>query len=159
MWIKQDFSSGPKEKKNNYNKNYKDLQDTFAANQKGVKPIGSDDVDASDDDSVGEWDADGLNIISGNTKAKAPTTVTRAPIDGSIKSNSDSNSNRNNNSVSAVTLPVAIVGGGLGGCALAVALQRKGIPYVMFEKDSHFASRKQGYALTLQQVWGELGWN
>jgi hypothetical protein len=159
MWIKQDFSSGPKEKKNNYNKNYKDLQDTFAANQKGVKPIGSDDVDASDDDSVGEWDADGLNIISGNTKAKAPTTVTRAPIDGSTKSNSDSNSNRNNNSVSAVTLPVAIVGGGLGGCALAVALQRKGIPYVMFEKDSHFASRKQGYALTLQQVWGELGWN
>ena len=29
---------------------------------------------------------------------------------------------------------------------------RKGLSYVMFEKDSCFNKRKQGYALTLQQV-------
>jgi 25S rRNA (adenine(2142)-N(1))-methyltransferase, Bmt2 len=165
MWIKQDFSSGLKEKKNNYNKNYKDLQDTFAAIQEGPNPTVNNDSDAdadadaavNDDDSVGEWDADGLGIISGKAKSKASTAVTPAPTCDSIKSNSKTNSI--SNSVSADTLPVAIVGGGLGGCALAVALQRKGIPYVMFEKDPHFTSRKQGYALTLQQVrgMGELG--
>ena len=49
-------------------------------------------------------------------------------------------------------LPVVIIGGGLGGMALALALQRKNLPYLLFEKDASFAARKQGYALTLQQV-------
>ena len=59
------------------------------------------------------------------------------------------NTNSNTNSS---TLPIAIVGGGLGGAALALSLQRKGLPFVILEKDTHFKSRKQGYALTLQQV-------
>jgi salicylate hydroxylase len=49
------------------------------------------------------------------------------------------------------TLPVAIIGGGLAGTALALDLQRKGIPYVVFEKDVALNARKQGYALTIQQ--------
>ena len=47
---------------------------------------------------------------------------------------------------------VAIVGGGIGGIALAVALQHRGIPYMVYEKDSRFDQRRQGYGLTLQQA-------
>jgi len=54
---------------------------------------------------------------------------------------------RNNHNV----LPVSIVGGGLGGTALALALQLKNIPVQIFEKDSSFYSRSQGYGLTIQQ--------
>lgn len=46
---------------------------------------------------------------------------------------------------------VAIVGGGLGGLALALALQQRGIGCVVLEKDSHAEQRAQGYGLTLQQ--------
>ncbi|KAJ1443454.1 hypothetical protein B484DRAFT_414437, partial [Ochromonadaceae sp. CCMP2298] len=48
-------------------------------------------------------------------------------------------------------LPVGIVGGGLGGSALALSLQRRGIPVVVFEKDGSLEARRQGYALTMQQ--------
>eukprot|EP01032_Pedospumella_encystans_P019193 gene19193-21830_t len=47
--------------------------------------------------------------------------------------------------------PIGIVGGGIGGSALALSLQHKNIPYVVFEKDASFDTRKQGYALTMQQ--------
>lgn len=47
---------------------------------------------------------------------------------------------------------VAIVGGGIGGIALAVALRHRGIPFVVYEKDSRFDQRRQGYGLTLQQA-------
>ena len=48
-------------------------------------------------------------------------------------------------------LPIAICGGGLGGAALALALQRRRLPFVVIEKDASFAARRQGYALTMQQ--------
>ena len=48
-------------------------------------------------------------------------------------------------------VPIGIVGGGLGGCALALSLQKKGLPFILFEKDKNFSVRKQGYALTMQQ--------
>lgn len=48
-------------------------------------------------------------------------------------------------------IPVAIVGGGIGGAALALALELRGIPYQLFEKDINMHVRKQGYALTMQQ--------
>lgn len=47
--------------------------------------------------------------------------------------------------------PVAIIGGGIGGMALALALQKSGVPVRLFEKDDSFAARRQGYGLTLQQ--------
>lgn len=47
---------------------------------------------------------------------------------------------------------VAIIGGGLGGAALAVALHRRNHPYLLFERDATFDSRRQGYALTMQQA-------
>eukprot|EP00533_Pseudo-nitzschia_delicatissima_P005204 CAMPEP_0116104258 /NCGR_PEP_ID=MMETSP0327-20121206/14351_1 /TAXON_ID=44447 /ORGANISM="Pseudo-nitzschia delicatissima, Strain B596" /LENGTH=762 /DNA_ID=CAMNT_0003596481 /DNA_START=115 /DNA_END=2403 /DNA_ORIENTATION=+ len=47
---------------------------------------------------------------------------------------------------------VAIVGGGIGGIALAVALRHRGIPFMVYEKDSRFDQRSQGYGLTLQQA-------
>jgi hypothetical protein len=47
--------------------------------------------------------------------------------------------------------PIAILGGGLGGCVLANSLQRRGIPFCLYEKDTNFEQRKQGYALTMQQ--------
>jgi len=47
---------------------------------------------------------------------------------------------------------VAIIGAGIGGVALAVACLHRGIPFTLYERDSGFADRSQGYGLTLQQA-------
>ena len=48
---------------------------------------------------------------------------------------------------------VAIIGGGIAGCALARALQQHGcFDCVVFEKDTAVDSRHQGYGLTIQQA-------
>ncbi|RUT68709.1 FAD-dependent monooxygenase [Flavobacterium cupreum] len=47
---------------------------------------------------------------------------------------------------------VAIIGGGIGGVALAVACLHRGIPFTLFERDTDFEARSQGYGLTLQQA-------
>jgi 2-polyprenyl-6-methoxyphenol hydroxylase-like FAD-dependent oxidoreductase len=47
---------------------------------------------------------------------------------------------------------VAIIGGGIGGVALAVACFHRGIPFTLFERDTSFDARSQGYGLTLQQA-------
>ncbi len=47
---------------------------------------------------------------------------------------------------------VAIIGGGIGGMALAVACLHRKIPFTIYERDSGFESRSQGYGLTLQQA-------
>ncbi len=47
---------------------------------------------------------------------------------------------------------VAIIGGGIGGVALAVACKHRGIPFTLYERDCDFVSRSQGYGLTLQQA-------
>lgn len=46
---------------------------------------------------------------------------------------------------------LAIIGGGIGGVALAVACLHRGIPFTLYERDSGFDARSQGYGLTLQQ--------
>ncbi len=47
---------------------------------------------------------------------------------------------------------VAIIGGGIGGIALAVACLHRGIPFTLYERDKDFNARSQGYGLTLQQA-------
>ncbi len=47
---------------------------------------------------------------------------------------------------------VAIIGGGIGGTALAVACLHRGIPFTLYERDQSFGARSQGYGLTLQQA-------
>ena len=47
---------------------------------------------------------------------------------------------------------VAIIGGGIGGMALAVACLHRGIPFTLYERDNGFDVRSQGYGLTLQQA-------
>jgi salicylate hydroxylase len=47
---------------------------------------------------------------------------------------------------------VAIIGGGIGGVALAIACLHRGIPFTIFERDNSFDARSQGYGLTLQQA-------
>ena len=47
---------------------------------------------------------------------------------------------------------IAIVGGGIGGVALAVACLHRGIPFTLYERDDSFDARSQGYGLTLQQA-------
>lgn len=47
---------------------------------------------------------------------------------------------------------IAIIGGGIGGVALAVACLHRGIPFTLFERDTSFEARSQGYGLTLQQA-------
>jgi 2-polyprenyl-6-methoxyphenol hydroxylase-like FAD-dependent oxidoreductase len=51
----------------------------------------------------------------------------------------------------APPLLVAVIGAGIGGCALALALQQRGVPVRVFESDASFDARSQGYGLTLQQ--------
>eukprot|EP01041_Mallomonas_annulata_P007670 gene7670-15702_t len=46
-------------------------------------------------------------------------------------------------------LNVAIIGGGLGGLAAALALQRNGIECRVFERDKRLSDRNQGYGMTL----------
>ena len=45
---------------------------------------------------------------------------------------------------------IVVAGGGIGGAALAVALQRKGFDVLVLEADASFDARKQGYGLTVQ---------
>jgi 2-polyprenyl-6-methoxyphenol hydroxylase-like FAD-dependent oxidoreductase len=47
---------------------------------------------------------------------------------------------------------VAIIGAGIGGVALAVACLHRGIPFTIYERDTNFEERSQGYGLTLQQA-------
>lgn len=47
---------------------------------------------------------------------------------------------------------VAIIGGGIGGVALAVACLHRGVPFTLYERDNDFSARSQGYGLTLQQA-------
>ncbi len=47
---------------------------------------------------------------------------------------------------------LAFIGGGIGGVALAVACLHRGIPFTLYERDSGFDARSQGYGLTLQQA-------
>lgn len=47
---------------------------------------------------------------------------------------------------------VAIIGGGIGGMALAVVCLHRGIPFTLYERDENFSARSQGYGLTLQQA-------
>lgn len=47
---------------------------------------------------------------------------------------------------------IAIIGGGIGGVALAVACLHRGIPFTLYERDANFDARSQGYGLTLQQA-------
>ncbi len=47
---------------------------------------------------------------------------------------------------------LAIIGGGIGGVALAVACLHRGIPFTLYEWDRDFDVRSQGYGLTLQQA-------
>lgn len=47
---------------------------------------------------------------------------------------------------------IAIIGAGIGGMALAVACLHRGIPFTLYERDSSFDARAQGYGLTLQQA-------
>ena len=47
---------------------------------------------------------------------------------------------------------IAIIGGGIGGMALAVACLHRQIPFTLYERDKSFDARSQGYGLTLQQA-------
>lgn len=47
---------------------------------------------------------------------------------------------------------IAIIGGGIGGIAFAVACMHRGIPFTLYERDISFDIRSQGYGLTLQQA-------
>lgn len=47
---------------------------------------------------------------------------------------------------------IAIIGGGIGGVALAIACLHREIPFTLYERDNSFDTRSQGYGLTLQQA-------
>ena len=47
---------------------------------------------------------------------------------------------------------IIIAGCGMSGIALALALQQRGMRAIIYEKDTHYDARSQGYGLTMQQV-------
>ena len=49
-------------------------------------------------------------------------------------------------------MTVAVIGGGIGGLALGVALKHRGISCTIYERDESFSKRNQGYGLTMQQA-------
>ena len=51
---------------------------------------------------------------------------------------------------------IAIVGGGIGGAALAVALQQRGMRVVVYERDESFSSRYTDYLCPLARALGSL---
>ncbi len=53
---------------------------------------------------------------------------------------------------------IAIIGGGIGGVALAIACLHRGIPYTLYERDTSFDERAQWYWLTLQQASKAITW-
>lgn len=48
--------------------------------------------------------------------------------------------------------PVLIIGGGLTGLTLAQTLQKRGIPYKVYERDASSDSRAQGYRIRLNRL-------
>jgi salicylate hydroxylase len=65
----------------------------------------------------------------------------------------ESDSNKEPATEADCRLPeLAIIGGGIGGLALATACRHRGIPHTVYERDQHFAQRSQGYGLTMQQA-------
>ena len=48
--------------------------------------------------------------------------------------------------------PIAIIGGGIGGLAAALSLQRAGLRVCVFEREAAHELRRQGYGLTIQSV-------
>jgi salicylate hydroxylase len=62
------------------------------------------------------------------------------------------NEHANDKELSQRVNTVGIVGGGIGGLALALALQQRRIPCVVYERDACFEERRQGYGLTIQQA-------
>lgn len=50
-------------------------------------------------------------------------------------------------------MQIAIIGGGIGGIALAISLKMNGFNSIsLFEKDKSLAARRQGYGLTILQA-------
>ena len=62
---------------------------------------------------------------------------------------SSSSEETNNKHASSEILKVVIVGGGIAGLGCALALQQQGFHVSVFERDTTFADRRQGYGLTL----------
>ena len=174
MWIKQDFGISKKNGANTFNKTHHEFNNTMKI-KRGI--LGSD-ARAGMTGFLGPTvttiiPSHPILIDTSNPSENSmnPSTLSSEfqnlipdkglgsclPVNSLTKSNSknaksSSSSSLTSQDKTARVLPIAIVGGGLGGCALALSLHRKGIPYVMYEKDPHFTSRKQGYALTLMQV-------
>jgi salicylate hydroxylase len=101
--------------------------------------------DASNEDEESDGDGDDISTSS---------SVAEKAADGPLKSNSPFNTKRFlilNQTRAKRFYPIGIIGGGLGGTALALALQKKGLDFKLFEKDEDFDFRRQGYALTMQQ--------
>lgn len=82
------------------------------------------------------------------------TQVSMKPCNSCFGSGLVKNQNQQSISITSNINPnihVGIIGGGIGGLALALALQHRSIPFTIYEKDCNFEERKQGYGLTMQQ--------
>ena len=83
------------------------------------------------------------------------TTCADCQGTGLMDLSSGSTNNASENALdSASQGHVSIIGGGIGGMALGVALQHRGIRFTIFEKDEEFKARRQGYGLTMQRYSG-----
>jgi 2-polyprenyl-6-methoxyphenol hydroxylase-like FAD-dependent oxidoreductase len=87
-----------------------------------------------------------------NEKGLAPVRP-KSPLISCLNCHGSGLVHSNNSPIADTTFPhVAIIGAGIGGVALAVACMHRGIPFTLYERDSNFDARSQGYGLTLQQA-------
>ena len=98
--------------------------------------------------------ADGLWISQDYIVDKNTQNIsTNANTNNNNNNNNNNNDNDNDNDKKNITkkqqYPIAVIGGGLAGAAIARSLHQRGIPVTVYEKDSGFSARKQGYALTM----------
>jgi hypothetical protein len=73
-----------------------------------------------------------------------------------VNNNSPSAHSTATSNVDTASLHVNIVGGGIGGCALALALCQRNISCTLYERDISSNVRSQGYGLTIQQGFKSL---
>ena len=115
MWIKQDFHVHDKDDDDeileNSSSSYHERESKTSGRQK-EQYVSKQNVD-EESSSVVKGNSGGSKIGGTKSPPLLPRRSTKGPVS---------------------CLPVGIVGGGLGGSALAVALQNQGIPFVLFEK-------------------------
>jgi 2-polyprenyl-6-methoxyphenol hydroxylase-like FAD-dependent oxidoreductase len=102
-------------------------------------------------DSTGVLGMAGGKVNSRFDPSSDPSQLKSSSVPGTAKDGKSSlNGDTHGRSSPQDCGTIVVAGGGVGGAAAALALQRNGFTVVVLESDAGFDSRKQGYGLTVQ---------